>query len=591
MKYSLFQNGGTVEGRVNIDGLTLVGPLKLLGVSTENLHAVNKEYVDNKVNNLDASKIVSGFMPVARMPALTGDFISLSGTGVISLKNSGVTPGTYTKVTVNAGGLVTNGGALIESDIPNLGWEKITSGKPTTLTGYGITDAASKTVGVVNGNITLAADPVDPDDVATKRYVDLNSSNGVSFAVGDVISYESEVTPNGFLRANGGEVSKTTYAALYALIGDSFADVTASIAVGNGRPWQRQYYINNDQTNDITGWMQIGNLPAAVRAAQAIVTKNRVYLFGGDTGSYTSDVYTAPIDSNGNIAAWSAATSLPEPLVYSQAVVTKNRVYLLGGYSNTLSPKVYTAVINSDGTLGAWSTAGDLPGILGASQAVVIKNKIYLMGGYNATTYTSVVYKATINEDGTIGAWSTAVPLPSMLRSSQAIVTKNRVYLLGGEQGGFIPVVYSAPVDNEGVIGEWSAEIPLPEGIAYSQAFVTKNRAYLIGGYTTSGKSVVYTAPINADGTLGTWGEGTALPVSFGTSQLVATKNKIYLLGGYGQGGYTAAMYKATIQGGLNDYSPYYDGTVTGVGSNPDTFKLPDYTTVSNPVGKYYVKF
>jgi hypothetical protein len=32
---------------------------------------------------------------------------------------------------------------LVAADIPNLDWSKITSGKPTTLAGYGITDAAS----------------------------------------------------------------------------------------------------------------------------------------------------------------------------------------------------------------------------------------------------------------------------------------------------------------------------------------------------------------------------------------------------------------------------------------------------------------
>ncbi|HLP75178.1 MAG TPA: putative metal-binding motif-containing protein, partial [Bacteroidales bacterium] len=35
--------------------------------------------------------------------------------------------------------------SLAESDIPNLDWNKITTGKPTSLTGYGITDAAAKT--------------------------------------------------------------------------------------------------------------------------------------------------------------------------------------------------------------------------------------------------------------------------------------------------------------------------------------------------------------------------------------------------------------------------------------------------------------
>jgi hypothetical protein len=55
--------------------------------------------------------------------------------------NSAITAGTATKITYDAKGLVTAGSSLIASDIPNLDWAKITSGKPTTLSGYGITDA------------------------------------------------------------------------------------------------------------------------------------------------------------------------------------------------------------------------------------------------------------------------------------------------------------------------------------------------------------------------------------------------------------------------------------------------------------------
>ena len=64
--------------------------------------------------------------------------------------------GTYPKVTVDAKGRVTSGTTLSASDIPNLDWAKITSGKPTTLSGYGITDAVSTSLlGQPNGVATL----------------------------------------------------------------------------------------------------------------------------------------------------------------------------------------------------------------------------------------------------------------------------------------------------------------------------------------------------------------------------------------------------------------------------------------------------
>jgi hypothetical protein len=62
--------------------------------------------------------------------------ITTSGTRTLSHANSGVTAGTYRSVTVNATGHVTAGT------------------NPTTLSGYGITDALSKSGGAITGAIT-----------------------------------------------------------------------------------------------------------------------------------------------------------------------------------------------------------------------------------------------------------------------------------------------------------------------------------------------------------------------------------------------------------------------------------------------------
>ncbi|RZA08958.1 MAG: hypothetical protein EOP11_03240, partial [Proteobacteria bacterium] len=59
------------------------------------------------------------------------------------------TAGAYAKVTTDAQGRVTSGGALAAADVPALPWGKITSGTPTTLAGYGITDALRNTDGSV----------------------------------------------------------------------------------------------------------------------------------------------------------------------------------------------------------------------------------------------------------------------------------------------------------------------------------------------------------------------------------------------------------------------------------------------------------
>ena len=190
-----------------------------------------------------------------------------------------------------------------------------------------------------------------------------------------------------------------------------------------------------------------------------------------------------------------------------------------------------------------------------------------------------------------MGAWTTATPLPGTVGYFQAIVTKNRVYLLGGYTNGFVSsTVYTAPINLDGTLGAWTTSTSLPSAVTYSQAIVTKNRVYLLGGIITSSySSTVYTAPINLDGTLGAWTTSTSLPSNLAVSQAIVTKNRVYLLGGVINGGYSSTVYTAPITGGLNDYSPYYDGTYTG--TSTENFNLPDLTLSDKPGTYSYIKY
>ena len=112
--------------------------------------------------NADGNAATSTKLQTARSIAMTGDVTwsiasfdgSANVTAAATLANSGVTAGTYAKVTVDAKGRVTAGASLAAADVPALDWSKITTGKPTTLSGYGITDAPSvATTNLQNGDL------------------------------------------------------------------------------------------------------------------------------------------------------------------------------------------------------------------------------------------------------------------------------------------------------------------------------------------------------------------------------------------------------------------------------------------------------
>jgi hypothetical protein len=194
------------------------------------------------------------------------------------------------------------------------------------LAGYGITNAVSVSGGTLTGFLSVTNQPTLGTHVATKQYVDaLVSSGGI--AVGDILRKPYSNTPVGFLKCNGAEVDKTTFADLYAVIGDSF--IQNSIP-GSGQPWRQQYQINSTQTGDITGWSTGTNLLAGRYVAQAFVTKNRVYLLGGTTNGITSvsSIYTAPINADGTIGAWTLnASTLPSSLSSHNAILIRDKLF------------------------------------------------------------------------------------------------------------------------------------------------------------------------------------------------------------------------------------------------------------------------
>ncbi len=78
--------------------------------------------------------LVAGDLPAATTSAkgavlvTSGGGISVDGSGAISTSTSGITAGTYTKVTINSKGVATAGASLVSGDIPDLSATKLTSG-------------------------------------------------------------------------------------------------------------------------------------------------------------------------------------------------------------------------------------------------------------------------------------------------------------------------------------------------------------------------------------------------------------------------------------------------------------------------------
>ena len=104
-----------------------------------------------------ADEVVAARAAFASLSARLASFVS---------GNTSITGATKTKITYDQKGLITAGADLQTSDIPSLDWSKIGSGKPTTLSGYGISDAATAAQGA-KADAALPATSFNPSAFAT----------------------------------------------------------------------------------------------------------------------------------------------------------------------------------------------------------------------------------------------------------------------------------------------------------------------------------------------------------------------------------------------------------------------------------------
>ena len=225
-------NGYTSQAIDANGGVLTLSLLLVNSTPTLPLEAASKQYVDSLINDIDASRI-SGVFPAARLPPLSGTDVSSPGGGVLTLSDTGVVAGTYTKVTVDAKGRVSAGSSLSAGDIPGFSWNKITTNKPTTLSGYGITDAISISGGTFTGSLLINTTPTAGNHAANKEYVDARvaaviGSGDFIYKTGDIVSKSTTTTPTGFLRCNGASVVKTSYANLWIAVGENFGVATST---------------------------------------------------------------------------------------------------------------------------------------------------------------------------------------------------------------------------------------------------------------------------------------------------------------------------------------------------------------------------
>lgn len=449
-------------------------------------------------------------------------------------------------------------------------------------------------------------------DLATLRYAKFDNNNNVVAATGsgwaepvDSFGQPVEMTIG---RRRGSSFGYNGY--LYVLGGYDasgggvLADIQfAKINVSNGS-------IEQFEESDVTINNRWG-LSVSVSSSYAYVVGGCTVGASPSCSTVTNTIQTFQIYNNdsGTPAGYSASSNqFGTDRFGASSTIHNGYVYVAGGCissttdCNDATSNVQYAPINDDGSIGAWSsTTASLPADRAFGQLEQAGGTLYYIGGQDdSEAPQTTIYYATPSS-GNITSWSVASNgLPSARTQLSAASWNNRLYITGGVgsgtgcTGGVCSSVYVTPQLNSG--GNISSALTTTTSFGVDRsghtAIAYANNLYILGGYDGSNylNDVQFTQ-INADGTVDPWSFTTSLPTTVRQGDGFAVNGYIYLFGGrISDGGCTDRTLVAPISANTTVAS---GNNPTGIGEWYETntkFTGKRYgITASDYDGKAYI--
>lgn len=366
------------------------------------------------------------------------------------------------------------------------------------------------------------------------------------------------------------------------------------------------YYAKIDNLGNIVGppnsasatsWpTTTAHLTRIRRRATAYAMNGYLYVLGGHDGSGTptslNDMQSAKIDvATGDLPGVTGTSESFATPAYTQfftekanaisqrwdfrGVAANGYIYAVGGCTAGNPPSNCTAYDGSVLTLQVYNNSSGAPAAytsstntystdrIGAS-SVILNGYLYFVGGANSggTSLNTVDY-AKLNDDGTLGAWSTATVGLSVARAYfKLLVNNGYLYVVGGTGNGNAnnSTEHAAPsVSTGNITTTWVTDTALPTVLSGLDGAVYNGYIYATGG-TGNGQAIyntVYYNKINADGTLSTWNSTNTFTTPRSGHLTMAYNSTLYIIGGYDKTNYLNDVQYAKINadGTINAFS------------------------------------
>jgi hypothetical protein len=251
--------------------------------------------------------------------------------------------------------------------------------------------------------------------------------------------------------------------------------------------------------------------------------------------------------------AWRDGPTLPAPRDHHVTFIAGQYLYVAGGntYANLLSD-VWRARLWDDGTLGDWEPATPLPAPRGGHAVVVTDRSVVLIGGqFSNRANTSTTLWASVDSVGRLGAWREGVALPGPRFHHAAVTANGWVYVTGGLEGRTsVAGVSGTKLGPDGAPVAWVDLTPLPTPRSHHASFVYGGALYVVAGLNGNPAGEheqlrdILRAPIQPDGLIGAWTNVGRLDSAYATHAAFVKDGWLYVVAGVENN----ARFVATVQ-------------------------------------------
>lgn len=366
----------------------------------------------------------------------------------------------------------------------------------------------------------------------------------------------SPLSQTKFLDATPGGLGWLTDPALP--VGSTFSDPDNKITVtnkglyGGGLLIDVKLEQSYPVTSYIKDWKGGQQLPLHLYSQKSVALNGYLYLLGGyDAKSSATNhfIYNAKILEDGSIDSWTENNPLPQDMQDVSAVAaTNNHIYVIDYYSN-----LWSGDVDDAGKIRSWSKQ-NLP-YGGYEQLVVGKGYIFTeVSDYTSKSGGEVsVYKAKINDDGSVREWIKTLSLPDNRYSSQISLVKDSILLIGGYSGdNYQPVnsIYSAKINDDGSLNSWNQAGVLPKDRSDFRVFSFGSYIGLMGGYAKDyrSRSDIFLSKLSSDNKLEAWSLDNFMPENISYPAVITYNDLIFIVGGYGLANLQSAVYSAKFE-------------------------------------------